>query len=85
MTVSVQITHKQGDFTLDAAFDAPDGLTVLFGRSGSGKTSVINAIAGLLRPDAGRIAGLGVHNRDPTPDPPRYFGGFHPRLRQGDG
>ena len=56
MTVSVQITHQQGDFTLDASFEAPDGLTVLFGRSGSGKTSVINAIAGLLRPDAGRIA-----------------------------
>ena len=60
MTVSVQITHKQGDFTLDVAFDAPEGLTVLFGRSGSGKTSVINAIAGLLHPDAGRIA-IGGH------------------------
>ena len=60
MTVAVQITHKQGDFTLDVAFDAPEGLTVLFGRSGSGKTSVINAIAGLLHPDAGRIA-IGGH------------------------
>jgi molybdate transport system ATP-binding protein len=32
------------------------GVTVLFGRSGSGKTSVINAVAGLFHPDSGRIA-----------------------------
>jgi molybdate transport system ATP-binding protein len=34
-------------------FEAPAGVTALFGRSGSGKTSVINAIAGLLRPQSG--------------------------------
>ncbi|MCW1931833.1 molybdenum ABC transporter ATP-binding protein [Pararhodobacter zhoushanensis] len=56
MSVSVQITHTQGAFTLDVAFEAPPGITVLFGRSGSGKTTLINAVAGLLRPQAGRIA-----------------------------
>ncbi|WP_068301377.1 molybdenum ABC transporter ATP-binding protein [Pararhodobacter sp. CCB-MM2] len=55
MSLSLQITHAQGDFTLDCAFDAPPGITVLFGRSGSGKTTLVNAVAGLLRPQAGRI------------------------------
>ncbi|MBM3300580.1 MAG: ATP-binding cassette domain-containing protein, partial [Deltaproteobacteria bacterium] len=31
------------------------GITALFGRSGAGKTSVINMVAGLVRPDQGRI------------------------------
>ncbi|KAA2314724.1 molybdenum ABC transporter ATP-binding protein [Pseudooceanicola sediminis] len=56
MSVSVTVQHGFGGFNLDAAFEAPAGITVLFGRSGSGKTTIINAVAGLLRPDAGRIA-----------------------------
>jgi molybdate transport system ATP-binding protein len=44
-------------FRLDATLDVPlAGLTVLFGASGAGKTTVMNVLAGLLRPDAGRIA-----------------------------
>lgn len=56
MSLSVDIVHRLGDFTLDAQFEAPGGVTVLFGRSGSGKTSIVNAVAGLVRPDRGRIA-----------------------------
>ncbi len=56
MTLEVALRHRFGGFDLDVAFEAPPGLTVLFGRSGSGKTTVINAVAGLLRPQAGRIA-----------------------------
>ncbi|MFK7837846.1 MAG: molybdenum ABC transporter ATP-binding protein [Sulfitobacter sp.] len=56
MTLELQITHRFADFTLDIAFEAGPGITALFGRSGAGKTTVINAVAGLLRPDAGRIA-----------------------------
>lgn len=56
MTLSVHLSHDFDGFALDVAFDAPAGVTVLFGHSGSGKTSVVNAVAGLLRPDAGRIA-----------------------------
>ena len=55
MTLTVRLHHRFPGFTLDAAFDAPAGVTALFGRSGSGKTSVINAVAGLLRPGEGRI------------------------------
>src|SRR5580700_11327430 len=54
--LSVSITHRLGGFTLDAAFDTEGGLTALFGRSGAGKTSLVNAIAGLYRPERGRIA-----------------------------
>ena len=55
MTLSVALRHAFPGFSLDVAFDAPKGVTALFGRSGSGKTTVVNAVAGLLRPDAGRI------------------------------
>ncbi|MCA1973589.1 MAG: molybdenum ABC transporter ATP-binding protein [Caenispirillum sp.] len=55
--LDVSVQRRQGAFAVDAAFSSPAaGVTALFGRSGSGKTSVINMIAGLARPDAGRIA-----------------------------
>src|SRR4051812_26820244 len=53
--LSVAVEHRLGDFRLDAAFDSEGGLTALFGRSGAGKTSLVNAIAGLIRPERGRI------------------------------
>jgi molybdate transport system ATP-binding protein len=56
MTLSVRLRHSFPGFALDAAFEAPPGVTVLFGRSGSGKTTIINAVAGLFHPDSGRIA-----------------------------
>ncbi len=56
MTLSVALRHDLGGFRLEASFEAPAGLTVLFGRSGAGKTTVVNAVAGLLRPAEGRIA-----------------------------
>ena len=55
MTLFVDISHSLGSFLLQAAFKADGGVTVLFGRSGSGKTSIIRIIAGLTRPDHGRI------------------------------
>ncbi len=55
MTLDVHITHHFGDFALDVAFQAGPGITALFGRSGAGKTTVINAVAGLLRPSAGHV------------------------------
>jgi molybdate transport system ATP-binding protein len=55
MTLSVSLRHALPGLALDVAFDAPAGVTSLFGRSGSGKTTVINAVAGLLRPDHLRV------------------------------
>lgn len=42
-------------FDLDVEFEARDGVTVLFGASGAGKTLTLDSIAGFARPDAGRI------------------------------
>jgi molybdate transport system ATP-binding protein len=55
MSLSVRFAHRFGDFSLDVAFEAPQGVTALFGRSGSGKTSVVNAVAGLVKPETGCI------------------------------
>lgn len=41
---------------LDVAIEAPPGITILFGPSGAGKSSTLAAIAGLARPDRGRVA-----------------------------
>src|SRR5436190_13041116 len=43
-------------FDLDVAFRAPPGITILFGPSGSGKSTTLAAVAGLLRPEEGRVA-----------------------------
>lgn len=54
--LDIKLRKKQGSFFLNAAFDScATGITALFGQSGAGKTSVVNMIAGLARPDAGHI------------------------------
>ncbi len=53
--ISVAVTLARGDFSLDVAFEGGAGVTGLFGPSGCGKTTVIRLVAGLDRPDAGRI------------------------------
>ena len=76
MTLAIDIKHRLGAFALDVQFETGSGLIALFGRSGSGKTSVINIIAGLTTPNEGRVvvgdttlidtrSGIGVprHNR----------------------
>jgi molybdate transport system ATP-binding protein len=60
MTLAIDIKHRLGDFALDARFETGGGLVSLFGRSGSGKTSVVNIIAGLIRPDQGSVVVDGV-------------------------
>jgi molybdate transport system ATP-binding protein len=54
--IEVKLHSRLGAFHLDVAFQAPaSGVTALFGRSGSGKTSVLRAVAGLHRATQGRI------------------------------
>lgn len=53
--IEVDFRHRFADLTLEVAFRAPAGITALFGPSGCGKTTTVNAVAGLLRPDQGRI------------------------------
>jgi len=52
----VDVTKQLGEFSLSASFISEGRVTGLFGASGAGKTSLINMIAGLLRPDRGSIA-----------------------------
>jgi len=53
--LSVEITKRLPEFTLDVAWSAGDGVAVLFGPSGAGKTLTLQCLAGLIRPDTGRI------------------------------
>ncbi len=53
--IEVSVTQRLGGFTLDAAFAAEGRFIALFGSSGSGKTSLINVIAGLTKPERGRV------------------------------
>ncbi len=54
--LSVEVEKRFRDFSLAVSFETAGGATALFGPSGAGKTTVINMIAGLMRPDRGRIA-----------------------------
>jgi len=58
LSVRIAIDPK-GDargLQLDVAFEVPPGVTVLFGPSGAGKSRTLACIAGLLRPDRGRVS-----------------------------
>ncbi|MGE0876850.1 MAG: molybdenum ABC transporter ATP-binding protein [Burkholderiales bacterium] len=56
MRIEAGLIRRIGAFELDVAFASDAGITALFGRSGCGKTTILNFIAGLSRPDRGRIA-----------------------------
>ncbi len=58
--IEVSAFQRLGSFTLDAAFTAESRFIALFGHSGSGKTTLLNVIAGLLRPERGRVVIDGV-------------------------
>jgi molybdate transport system ATP-binding protein len=53
--LEVDVALARGDFRLDCAFASDAPIVALFGRSGCGKTTLVNAIAGIVRPERGRI------------------------------
>ncbi|HEB76688.1 MAG TPA: ATP-binding cassette domain-containing protein [Nitrospirae bacterium] len=55
MGLTVDLQKEVKGFTLDVSWRAEDGITVLFGYSGSGKSMTLQMIAGLMRPDSGSI------------------------------
>jgi len=63
----VEVAIRRGDRLIEAAFASGAGATVLVGRSGAGKTSVLMAVAGLVRPERGHVR---VGGRDLTAIPP---------------
>jgi molybdate transport system ATP-binding protein len=67
MTLDIRLSHAFPDFRLEVEMRLPGGLTCLFGRSGSGKSTVVNAVAGLLRPDRAEILldGQPLHDLPP--------------------
>jgi molybdate transport system ATP-binding protein len=57
LMLEVSAQKRRGSFRLDATFALPTpGVVALFGRSGCGKSTVVNIIAGLLTADSGRVA-----------------------------
>ncbi|MBO9713849.1 ATP-binding cassette domain-containing protein [Sphingomonas sp.] len=55
MSFDVDVARRLGDTEVACRIEPGEGLTVLFGPSGAGKTSVLNMVAGLLAPDAGHV------------------------------
>src|SRR5579863_719826 len=59
-SLAVQLSQHHAarghEFTLQVAFQAEPGFTILFGASGAGKTTLLDSIAGLRKPDTGRIS-----------------------------
>jgi molybdate transport system ATP-binding protein len=55
LSVSIRFASRR-NFILDVSFEAPPGISILFGPSGSGKSTILGCIAGLIRPTQGRIA-----------------------------
>ncbi len=51
----MSLRHRFPAFSLDIDFEAPDGITMLFGASGSGKSTALAVVAGLLHPDVCRV------------------------------
>ncbi|MEJ6394682.1 molybdenum ABC transporter ATP-binding protein [Gymnodinialimonas sp. 2305UL16-5] len=71
--LEIALRHRFPGFDLDVAFEAPGGVTALFGRSGAGKTSIVNAVAGVLHVDEARIR-IGDSDLQDLPIPARRIG-----------
>jgi len=57
--LEIDVTLRLADFAIQARIQAGQGITVLFGPSGAGKSLTLQCVAGLARPDRGRIVSGG--------------------------
>ncbi|HEY0624876.1 ATP-binding cassette domain-containing protein [Sphingomonas sp.] len=55
MSFDIAVEKRRGDARISCRIQGGDGITVLFGPSGAGKTSVLDMVAGLLKPDSGHV------------------------------
>lgn len=55
MSFELRLERQLGNRQISLSHDSEGGLVALFGPSGAGKTSILNMVAGLLKPDSGRI------------------------------
>lgn len=72
MSFDIAVQVRRGDTLVGATLRTGPGVTVLFGRSGAGKTTILHMVAGLIRPDSGhiRVAGRQLFDRDAGLDLP---------------
>ena len=71
--IEIDISHHLGNLDFEVKLAAEQrGITALFGRSGAGKTTIVNMLAGLIRPDRGRIVvdGMPLYDSDAGIDVP---------------
>ncbi|MGY0694141.1 ATP-binding cassette domain-containing protein [Virgibacillus sp. FSP13] len=76
--LSVAMTKKLKNFSIELEFTIGEEIVVLFGPSGAGKTTILNCIAGLSHPDSGKIIlnnrSLYDEKRKPIPVQKRNIG-----------
>ena len=72
MSFEIALRHQMGDRTIAFEGQSDARLTALVGPSGVGKTTLLNCISGLIRPDSGRIVvgGIVLFDRDMGIDVP---------------
>ncbi|MEM1598830.1 MAG: ABC transporter ATP-binding protein [Pyrobaculum sp.] len=63
MYVKFDVYKRLGDFTLKASGEVGEGVTCAVGPNGSGKTTLLKILAGLLKPDEGRVEESGVASK----------------------
>jgi molybdate transport system ATP-binding protein len=85
MAFDIDIAKRIGDADIALTLTAGEGLTVLFGPSGVGKTSILNMVAGLIAPDRGyiRVGGTTLFDASVNVPPERRRAGYvfqEPRL-----
>ena len=58
--IEIRVRHRLGAFAIDVALEGRGPTLALFGPSGAGKTTLLNIVAGLTRPQEGRVVVDGV-------------------------